>query len=637
MSLFSIIRADPRRVRSFRRRGLMVLLAALGAFMCLQIPVRGEIPVTRDVLTGEIISAQRIERTKQSGLRLLEVNRDSPAQKAGLHKDDLILAIDSIRFYGFGEYTLATMWNGSQDFADLLLNRNGEIMTLRVTGLMWARRSGFRPCSGRREFAKLLRSVNLALSPETQAAVTDFPPRATALAREWIDASMSDRRSAQWLVEFADLYAALVNLEYGKARAVKAQMPVPFFRRLEKFYLAIANHNRNGEKDPDAKAFGEDPEFCALFYPFPRVIVPGLGSPAISDDRLLKLIEKRMNDGDDTFEERMREADAYAGRPSVAPWEDYLNKVKSGLIESVHHGGWILKHKAVADPGQRKEVIRDLEEAIKNGSPDQILLKYCLLVPKMYNGKRAEVLDLFESIYKESPCLALTALASLTRLDMGGGPTDNMVAKTTSPLNKELIKRLKLDPNMTRKPCRFYDWTVEQMPRFQQLLTIRLAETTSGEKAGLAHSLRREPASVVMAFGGGPPSSLDRKGMFTKNRRPTPTSSGQPEKKEATILAPKEVRRTAHGELLFTLADGSTVIGKPSFPSIIVTFSFGDVVFTMEKIVAVEFSGKNGAAELRLRNGDIAKGKVKLGTFTVEAKDETIPVDGSQVKSIQNP
>lgn len=99
----------------------------------------------------------------------------------------------------------------------------------------------------------------------------------------------------------------------------------------------------------------------------------------------------------------------------------------------------------------------------------------------------------------------------------------------------------------------------------------------------------------------------------------------------------KRVPQHAPGSFRFELADGSTVTGKPSFPSIVVTLSFGDITMLIDQIVAVQFSEEDPTAQIELRNGDTVKGKVKLGAFTVDVKGKTIPVDGSQVRSIRCP
>jgi sulfatase modifying factor 1 len=99
----------------------------------------------------------------------------------------------------------------------------------------------------------------------------------------------------------------------------------------------------------------------------------------------------------------------------------------------------------------------------------------------------------------------------------------------------------------------------------------------------------------------------------------------------------KRVPQHAPGSFRFELAEGSTVTGKPSFPSIVVTLSFGDITMLIDQIVAVQFSEEDPTAQIELRNGDTVKGKVKLGAFTVDVKGKTIPVDGSQVRSIRCP
>jgi hypothetical protein len=394
-------------MKSYSRTYAIVLITGILAHPTASVadtPVNLGKPISaaKDFLTGETISPERLEKTKESGLHMCYIVPGRPGERAGLRQQDVILAIDGIRFYGFQEYTMALRRNKTLNYVDMILNRDGKIITLRVTDVMSDRLSGFIPGSEYRHFTRLLASRNITLLPATQQAVYWFPPRAMAMAREWLDEGMTDEASARWLVGFAELYGAIVNQEFDNIHPVKEKIPVPFFRRLEKLCLAVA--------------------------------------------------------ADADREEKLREF--------------YL-------------------------------------DAARGGFPD--------LEKKLF-GEDQQFIMLFYPIRKHSWFAQGVAAASA-------------------------------NSSVERK--------VERVPQY-------------------------------------PP-----------------------------------------GTLHFELADGSTVTGKPLFPSITVTLSFGDAVVAIEKIVSVEFFEADATARIQLLNGDTVEGKVTLGTITVDVKGEKIEIDGSKVKSIR--
>ncbi len=94
-------------------------------------------------------------------------------------------------------------------------------------------------------------------------------------------------------------------------------------------------------------------------------------------------------------------------------------------------------------------------------------------------------------------------------------------------------------------------------------------------------------------------------------------------------------KRAADGKWYLELADNSTVVGEPSFTSVVVNVSFGKVHLSIDKINSVTFSGKDSPARVLLWNGDTLDGTVELGAFIVDDTGEKIPVDGAKLDRIR--
>jgi hypothetical protein len=113
----------------------------------------------------------------------------------------------------------------------------------------------------------------------------------------------------------------------------------------------------------------------------------------------------------------------------------------------------------------------------------------------------------------------------------------------------------------------------------------------------------------------------------TRNREPE--KKPEPEKEMVSLSAP--------GEFWFELKNGTILSGKPSFTSLVVKVSFGNVGLAVDQIDTVQFSGNGSSAKVQLRNGDKLDGEVGLAEFTVNAQGQDFPIKASQVRRMRRP
>ena len=157
---------------------------------------------------------------------------------------------------------------------------------------------------------------------------------------------------------------------------------------------------------------------------------------------------------------------------------------------------------------KREHVISDLQAKIAEGHRDKLLLQYCLLAPKTYDGAESEVLDLLDDIYKESPFFAVIAIGS--------------IAHHNGSLAGKAMERLKLNPQLTSKPSRFYSWLLSANPN-ATTSRILIYITFSGGVAGPDYMFREDPLVVKDAFQGklmAPAAGTNPKATTETNSQP---------------------------------------------------------------------------------------------------------------------
>ena len=87
-----------------RKRSLCLLL--LVTYVSIQSEIAAQDQSSIDLITREKVTLEDLAATKDYGSRVVSVANNSPAARAGLQVGDRILAVDGIRYYGYGEYGL---------------------------------------------------------------------------------------------------------------------------------------------------------------------------------------------------------------------------------------------------------------------------------------------------------------------------------------------------------------------------------------------------------------------------------------------------------------------------------------------------------------------------------------------------
>ena len=80
--------------------------------------------------------------------------------------------------------------------------------------------------------------------------------------------------------------------------------------------------------------------------------------------------------------------------------------------------------------------------------------------------------------------------------------------------------------------------------------------------------------------------------------------------------------------------DGKTFLGTPALTSIVVRTSYADMRLPLAKIQSVDFRDERRVADVQLRNGDVIKGIVELGTVHLAGPSGSASVRGGDIKLI---
>ena len=388
-----------------------------------------EAPDLWDIGTGEKVPAADVLAAKEFGAiiagpvtitsgHLQGIRRMEAAirvQQEGLQQGDIILGVDGMRTYGWRDFQLASFRNPLSTTMTLLINRQGDLSWIRLHDLPPGRQLGiqFDTDMEQDRFLDRTETLGVAVSEDNiRAALALLPARAAAELQLW-----SDRRKASaqdesaWLKDFIALYSALQRRQYSDARAPVRQPPIPYFQRLEKFYLGLAALNQPREVPPDLNKSGEVPEFYVLALPTPYYNPP-LGDLKFSDRRFQILLAR-----DYANENRPDPEIAAAAQKYAASGADglnrYLDQVKAAILDPDNQGGLPFHSDLVGQSVSIRLLLQGLTDRMKDpNAPDWALNAYAKIVLDFLNngsGPSDEAGTLLERLGKQSPYLARTA------------------------------------------------------------------------------------------------------------------------------------------------------------------------------------------------------------------------------------
>jgi hypothetical protein len=398
-----------------------------------------------DLISGQKVTPEELGATRDLGLRIRYVVVDGPASKSGLQKDDLILCMDGYRIFSDGEYAIVRGMETKQMTIDLVLNRGGKIMELQLKDLLPGRRGGGFSFTHRARLAALINTRGLKVEGSDEEKLEAFPQRAEQYILHWFASGQHRGNSKEWLKQHLALYLALVNQDFDKAEAPTEEAPIPLINDLNRFYLSIAERNKNGEKKPDWKSHNVNLDFYALYYPFPRFQHPPISALRLTDREFVRVLGLRITDPFGSRKERLTVAWKYA---RSRDGETYVHQVKAALLHPKQHGGWLIGSSHVSEAAQRKKTVEAILAKYKEGGPDAVLYAYCLVAPTTMNGDYTKTGEYINFIARESPYLGVEAVNLVIFCER--------FVKLSGAL-PEVAKHLALsDLQLTPKPSVFY-------------------------------------------------------------------------------------------------------------------------------------------------------------------------------------
>jgi hypothetical protein len=391
-----------------------------------------------DIATGEHIPAAEVLKTKDFGARVKDFDYNTPASRNFL-QGDIILAVNNFRVYGGHEYTLARNRDPFSSSLSYLVNRNGDLLWVKLHNLQPGHRIGLRTdwrvdCD---RFPAAIESLGLPAPDEkTLPALQLLPARAAAELYLWdISSPSAAAANTAWLKDFIDLYLAVEGRHYSDAHAPNHQPPIPYFQRLEKFYLALAAANQPKETLPDASKTGESPEFYVLAMPIP-ICEPPLGELHFTDLRFNSLLSRAYATSESGSDAEVVAAAAQYANKQADGIERYLNYTKAALLNPVRFNDLLYANRSVADSFSRKLLIQAISGLMSDqGQPDWPLNAAAMIALKFRNGDFQDAAGLLDALGKRSPWLALS-VAQNARHHVSLAPGKKRFATIRKVLNR---------------------------------------------------------------------------------------------------------------------------------------------------------------------------------------------------------
>ncbi len=357
---------------------------------------------------GAITKKEDEQTVRRVGLFQIEVVQNNDA--AGLQNGDIILAVDGLRIYGSREFELARFRNPLSTSMTLLINRKGDLQWLKFHDMKPGRAlsTGFDTDAEQDRILDVLESLGLPLTDDkARAALRQLPAQAALELDQWSKKSQDD---TAWLQDFIDLYLAVQRRHYADAAKPAHEPPIPYFQRLEKFYLALADENKAKEVPPELQKSGEVPEFYVLALPVPDY-QPPLGDLKFSDRRFQALLARRYALGED--DEIRVAAQKYATSGSDG-LDLYMDHVRASLLDPEDLRELPYTNKLVQSPVSRNILTQALSARMTDqNAVDWPIDAYAMIALDYSRGNMDRIAPLVGDLAKQSPYLARSAMATL--------------------------------------------------------------------------------------------------------------------------------------------------------------------------------------------------------------------------------
>ena len=120
-----------------------------------------------DLVSSAPISYEQLELEKNWGVKVWKVFRGA-ARAAGLEHDDIFLAVDGLRVYSINEWHIALSKNSKRSSVNLLVNRDGHIFKIKITGLAADRDLSFSSLRRYYSLKTILAKYNISITKDLE-------------------------------------------------------------------------------------------------------------------------------------------------------------------------------------------------------------------------------------------------------------------------------------------------------------------------------------------------------------------------------------------------------------------------------------------------------------------------------------
>ena len=178
----------------------------------------------------------------------------------------------------------------------------------------------------------------------------------------------------------------------------------PFIARCEALWRKAAE----GDPVPDPWAWGVDPDFAALYLPYPAVPGPALGNFTCTDPVFLKLVLDAVGQSPDaSLPARRQQANRHVGEGNGTT--AFIGQVKAAILDSDRHGGWPFRSGLIWEQPARLRVLQELRDMYAQGGADQPLVAMALIGPLVMENAGDELVTVVEQLRTVSPLFARRA------------------------------------------------------------------------------------------------------------------------------------------------------------------------------------------------------------------------------------
>jgi len=372
------------------------LVAALAPSAPLAPPL---LPVGDDVLEP-LVGA--VDPADPRGVTLDKVVPGGAAERAGLRPGDRLVAIDGRRIHDLAEFIYARRSPPPDgDVQRLVSVRDGVVNEVILDGRTRTPRIlvDFSSVALNRRLTAAMLGAGVQPDRDAQARAR-LPGRAADALSAWLKAHPGP--APGWVDAFLAAHAAALACR-GPAPAEVA-IPVPFLARLDALHRAVIARGAAGATIAE---LGVEPAFAALYFPYPAVAVPEMGTMRLSDVAFQVLLARRRSDPIGSQADRQREARQMMAGDDAS--DHFLGLVKAALIDPDNHGGWPFRYEPLWDAASRKPLVEALRQRHAASGADAPLVAFALVGPLMIDGLGDEVSALIASMRAASPYLAQRA------------------------------------------------------------------------------------------------------------------------------------------------------------------------------------------------------------------------------------